>query len=99
MPIKPPPRASGVVHCTTIPLQGKGHGIDSSSGETHMSGVSEAQDSQLLQLHALKPELPQMRGHHNESLPTATTEEPPPAVPGEKPGQQGRPSTAMESTD
>ena len=61
MPIKPPPRASGVVHCTTIPLQGKGHGIDSSSGEIHMSGVNEARDSQLLQLQALKPELPQMR--------------------------------------
>ena len=68
-------------------------------GRSHMSGVNEAQDSQLLQLRALKPKLPKMRGHHNESLPTATTEEPPPAAPREKPGQQGRPSTVMESTD
>ena len=64
-----------------------------------MSGVNEAQDSQLLQPPALKPGLPNKRGHHNESLLTATTEKPLPAAPREKPGQQGRPSTAMESAD
>ena len=99
MPIKAPPRASGVVHCPTIRLQGRGHHIDSTSGEIPYVGVNEAQDSQLLQSPALKPGLPKMRGHHNESLPTTTTEEPLLAALGEKPGQQGRPSTAMESTN
>ena len=88
MPIKTPPRASGVDHCPTIPCKARDTVYQFLSWETHMSGVNEARDSQLLQPPALKPGLPNKRDHDNESLPTATTEEPPPAAPREDPAQR-----------